>query len=73
MIIGILRFVVFCEILHYSLLHSLKRTHNIIVTCVSEEMIQHYCTKLNESQTDHDICDSRENTLMITILIGYCI
>ena len=39
--------------------------------CVGEEMIQHYCTKLNESQTDHDICDNRENVLIN--LIGYCI
>ena len=25
-------------------------------------MIQHYYTKLNKCQTNHDICDNRENT-----------
>ena len=38
---------------------------------VGEEMIEHNCTKLNKSQTDHHICDSRDGTT--TTLIGYCI
>jgi len=41
------------------------------VTCVGKEMIQNYGTKLNESQTDHDICDDRENNIIA--LIRYCI
>jgi len=34
-------------------------------------MIEHNCVKLNKSQTDHDICDIKENTT--TTPVGHSI
>ena len=55
MIIDIFVTVALSKIFQCLLFSHLKHNLNIVVTCVGEEMIQHYCTKLEESQIYHDI------------------